>query len=110
MEHKSTEIAALFCKNVRYLCKVQNKNLGEVEKAAGVSPGYLSRESTRLRLDTAYRIADCLKAGLSVMLEYDLDKKHRIDKLHVEIMEKQMELENLMRSSAGGIENAGKKV
>lgn len=44
------------------------------------------------------------------MLEYDLDKKHRIDKLHVEIMEKQMELENLMRSSAGGIENAGEKV
>lgn len=99
MEHKSTEIAALFCKNVRFLCKEKGKGISEVEKEAGRSVGYLSRAergiSASLPLQTCYRIAEILGVRLSALLELDLERRARINKLRAEIKDREKELESL---------------
>ncbi|MBQ9211109.1 MAG: helix-turn-helix transcriptional regulator [Clostridia bacterium] len=99
MSDESTKIVALFCKNVRFLCREKGKSISEVEKEAGRSVGYLSRAErgaeASLPLSTCCRIAEVLKVRLPVLLDQDLERWARINKLRAEIKAREKELEGL---------------
>ena len=58
--------------NVRALCKLHNEYLGVIEKdIAGISPGYLSRKTKALKVETVYTIAKHFNVTIDDLIERD---------------------------------------
>ena len=83
-------------KNAVFLCKVNKKKIGDMEKEIGVSPGYLSRCKgwKTISVDTAMRIAKYLDLTLNDLIYRDIEtlfaieeKQSQIAKLYEEIKE-----------------------
>ena len=64
--------------NISFLMKKQKKRIGEIEKAAGVSPGYISRagkdEKARPGIDFIVKAADILGVSIDTLISVDLTK------------------------------------
>lgn len=62
--------------NIAFLVKEQGKKIGEVETAAGVSPGYISRSSkdggAKPGIDFIVNIAEELGVSIDTLLKFDL--------------------------------------
>lgn len=64
-----------FLNNINYLIKIQNRKIGDVEKAADVSAGYLSRinkEGGKPNLQFAMNIAEALHTSIDSLLKVDM--------------------------------------
>ena len=85
------EISVEFCKNVKYICENSGIMIGEVEKNAGISRGYISRQK-RISLDCAYNIANYLDMSLDSMVSKTLEKEQKIKALkkHLEDVKKEI--------------------
>ena len=79
-----------FAKNVRYMCRKNGKSIGDVEKYAHVSLGYISRcehsENYKgMGLGTAALIAEGLGMDLSDLLNENLYLEDKIAGLEQEL-------------------------
>lgn len=67
-----------FIKNVYYISKLKNFNIGEIEKKAEVSKGYLSRqlksENPTISLEVAYKISKEINISLDTLVCGDLSQ------------------------------------
>ena len=60
-------VSKLFATNVKYLCKKQNKKIGELESTLGLRKGFFARHGqneSSMSLDTAWIVATYL--GVSI--------------------------------------------
>lgn len=82
--------------NARLLCKYQGKDIGEMEKAVGVSTGYLSRVKGRvmLRIDTSYALAEYLGTNINDLVSNSAIRRVRIEELKAELAELEKEEES----------------
>lgn len=69
----------LLFNNIRYLLRINNIKLGDIEKEAGVAPGYMSRldkefSSTEPSLEFVFTAAKLLNSSLDSLLKIDLSK------------------------------------
>ena len=78
-----------FFANIKYICDEKGLNLGDVERKAGVSQGYLSRirntAGKGISLMKAYFLAKQVGETLDDLLSRDIDKEQRIKKLEEEL-------------------------
>ena len=85
-------ISERISRNARYICHYQGKNVGDMEKAVGVSAGYLSRVKGKamLPIDTGYAFAAYLGVSMDELGSVDvpaLAKQARIAELKAELAE-----------------------
>ena len=59
--------------NVKAQAKLNGVNLGDVEKEAGVSVGYLGRKNSIISVELLIRLAEILDVGVSRLLEEDIE-------------------------------------
>lgn len=69
----------LLFNNIRYLLRINNIKLGDIEKEAGVAPGYMSRldkefSSTEPSLEFVFTAAKLLNSSVDSILKIDLSK------------------------------------
>lgn len=73
------EMTQKICRNVKYLCLIYGEKLGDVEKAIGVSPGYISRthkDASDFSICKAKRLADYFTIPVSFLYEIDYCKMY----------------------------------
>lgn len=91
--------ARLFVKNVRFFINEKGMKIGEVEKSAGLRPGFLSRwegkKESSPKLDTACRIADVLGVSLSDLVTEDCVARKRMEQLRKELWNKRAEMSQI---------------
>lgn len=72
-------------KNIQYLCKKKEIAIGILEKASGLSVGYLSRvkakHSKGMSIEKAYRISKELNVSIEDLIERDFAKENRLEDL-----------------------------
>ena len=77
------ELTRKICRNVKYLCLIRDVRLGEVEKAIGVSVGYISRThkaASDFSLFKADRIAKYFDIPIEFLFTEDYcEKYHRLE-------------------------------
>lgn len=65
--------------NVKAQAKLNGVNLGDVEKAAGVSAGYLGRKNSIISVELLIRLAEILDVTVSRLLEEDITHEVEIN-------------------------------
>lgn len=70
---------AKFIKNVKYICRMKNLKIGELESSVGVSPGYISRldkenNSSIPGVDTICSFAEKLNISIDRILSADISE------------------------------------
>ena len=68
------EITQKICRNVKYLCLMRGLKLGEIEKAIGVSVGYISRthkEASDFSVCKAHKLAEYFGLAVDHLIELD---------------------------------------
>lgn len=80
-------ISERIANNARFLCRTQGRRINDMEKAVGVSTGYLSRIKGKetLRIDTGYALADYLGVNMDDLIKTNLAREARIAKLKAEL-------------------------
>lgn len=80
-------ISERIANNARFLCRSQGRNIGDMEKAVGISTGYLSRIKGKemLRIDVGYALADYLGVNMDDLIKPNLAREARIAKLKAEL-------------------------
>lgn len=74
----------LFYENVKWLCKMNGIQVGQLEKEIGVSAGYISRTAGKnkdIGLFKAYKIASIFGVTLDDLSKKNLFKQQRIKEL-----------------------------
>ena len=74
--------------NLRYVCKDKGIQIGELERKAGVSLGYLSRMENKgksISLCKAYAFANIVGVTIDDLLRKDFFKEMRIKELEEEL-------------------------
>ena len=73
--------------NARMLCKYKGKNIGDMEAAAGISTGLLSRCKGRAKLpvDVCYALAEYLGVTVDQLISNELIRNARITELKAEL-------------------------
>lgn len=75
-------------RNIQHLCKKKGITIGTLEKASGLSVGYLSRVKANYRkgmpLEKAYRISKELNVSIEELIERDFSKEDWLEKLRTE--------------------------
>lgn len=73
-------------RNVKALAFLQNRDMKDIEKAVGHTPGFLSRKRNGLDIDTVIKLCKELDVGMDDMLHKDftheLVKQKSVDDLH----------------------------
>lgn len=77
--------------NISYLLKMEDRKIGELEKDAGVSKGYISRTregDNKPSVDFVMKIASSLKIGIDVLLKVNLSALTPSDEYLLRFLEK----------------------
>lgn len=80
--------------NIRYICKCRGLKLGEVERKAGVSAGYVAR-TKKIKspsFENIVRFAEVLGVPWEYLADEDLERKEKVSQLKRIIAEAQEEL------------------
>jgi len=78
------EMTQKICRNVKYLCLIHGEKLGDVEKAIGVSVGYISRThkvASDFPIYKAKKLADYFTIPVSFLYEIDYCKLYHEQEL-----------------------------
>lgn len=78
------ELMQRFYQNVKSVCKAKGIPIGELERKAGCSHGYLSK-GNELGLWLAWRIAFFLECSLDDLIKEDMWRIYRIKELEAEL-------------------------
>ena len=92
--------------NIQIICKSRKIRIGDVEKAAGLSTGYLARcrngsFNRGISLDTAAEIARILGVSLNSLIDENLAlifKLHELEQRKVDAKNEQVELEEEIKA------------
>lgn len=72
-------------RNTKALCKINGQSLKEIEQQIGRNPGYLSRKSTKVDVETLMKLCDLLDVTPEELMnrdyEHDLEIKEALDNL-----------------------------
>lgn len=82
------EISKKFAKNIKEIAKSKKLKLGEIEKNAGVTPGYLSRfdkNENEMRLDTALKFCKAVSMSFEEVMNYvpEIEVEWKDNKLYM---------------------------
>lgn len=83
----------IYC-NIKYLCKLNKENLGDIENSVGLSAGYFSRLSysrSSLKLDAVYEIAKHFGMTIDELIHKDIE----VEKLEKRIQELETRLQDM---------------
>ena len=78
------EMTQKICRNVKYLCLIENVKIGDVEKAIGVSPGYISRThkgASDFSICKAYKIAQFFVIPIDNLINFDFCREYHEQEL-----------------------------
>lgn len=78
------EMTQKICRNVKYLCLIHGEKLGDVEKAIGVSVGYISRTNkaaSDFPICKAYRIAQYFFIPIDNLINFDFCREYHEQEL-----------------------------
>jgi transcriptional regulator with XRE-family HTH domain len=77
-------------RNTKALCKINGQSLKEIEQQIGRNPGYLSRKSTKVEVETLMKLCDLLDVTPEELMnrdyEHDLEIKEALDGLRSAIL------------------------
>lgn len=100
MKKRDISVLTQFIENVKYLASVNKKGIGNIEKEAGVSIGFISRMGTSdIGLVTAYRLSKALDVPIDDLIERNLVKNYKIQLYEKKIEELQGEIAKLKGGS-----------
>lgn len=88
----------LLVENIRYLCKITNTKIGELEKRIGISAGYFSRLSHRnsdITINILYQVSEIFSISMNDLVEKRLGREQRIKELKEELAKLEEELAKL---------------
>ena len=77
-------------RNTKALCKINGQSLKEIEQQIGRNPGYLSRKSTKVDVETLMKLAELLEYTTDDLMYGDYERE-------LEINEDLKSLENAVR-------------
>ena len=64
-------------RNTKALCKINGQSLKEIEQQIGRNPGYLSRKSTKVDVETLMKLCDLLDVTPEELM--NLDFEHELE-------------------------------
>lgn len=76
--------------NVRYVAKHKKMLIGDIEKQVGLSPGYFSREGTKISAEKLYEVSKILDVSMEDLITDRLREKiilEKIEELQKELKE-----------------------
>jgi transcriptional regulator with XRE-family HTH domain len=62
-------------RNTKALCKINGQSLKEIEQQLGRNPGYLSRKSTKVDVETLMKLCDLLDIAPEQLMNRDYEDK-----------------------------------
>jgi transcriptional regulator with XRE-family HTH domain len=77
-------------RNVKAICKMNGLGLSDIERQIGRNPGYLSRKSTKVDVETLVKLAELLEYTTDDLMYGDYERE-------LEISEDLKSLENAVR-------------
>lgn len=91
-EKNEMKLTQKICNNVKYLALIENKQIGEVEKAIGVSVGYFSRtlkHGVNIPLAKVVKLAEYFKIYIDSLIchDYEVDYLDR----QIEVMKSRLD-------------------
>ena len=78
------EMTQKICRNVKYLCLIENVKIGDVEKEIGVSKGYFSRtgkDASDFSLCKAYKLAHFFVIPIDNLINFDFCREYHEEEL-----------------------------